>query len=868
MTGGASSSQPERDQPERGQRRRAAAVLLGAAAFVAVLLVVLIRLLVARPAPVALAPSSPAGPPLTRHLALIIVDGLRVDVASDPARMPEFSRLLRERTSGEIWSSPVSMTSAAILTYATGQRGDIDQIVNNEAGSAVAYNSLLGNAKAAGLTVAGTGDRIWFRYFPGVWSMSHPDPAGVAIEVDYNDEIFQATYEFLRATPRPDLLIAHFVTPDHQAHAYGVLSERYTHHIRGFDGRLRELLDAIPPDTTVFVTSDHGATDTGTHGSDTPLQRRSPLVAYGPGVVQGRVEARPLDQIDLPGTFAALLGVAAPAHSRGHVLADWLDAPDERRAAIACAELDRLVRYAATALPAEAIATSGAATACADPAPRVRIDAAAGAARALDRGLDRVGFSGSDLGWLAPAFAIVGALGLALLSVGRPAAASPALTASAAALALLALASGVLSAWGLELLPGHLPDPVRGALFGIANLALLAATLRPRAAAALLDRRVALGAALVPGLLLVSYTKTTQPEAFALALVIGAFAMSVGLPRAAPGGSARPWLSSAPRLAFAGALVLMLLPVAYRTTDFLPSALRSSEARLFAAACAAIAVLTLDRYLDARARPPAAPAGGSHPARAAVALPLVAGAVVVVLSLLLRRLAPPALCLAAWLSLPIAAALAWRSGRRALAELLALGSYAWVARDAEVPILVATYLVASSVGRALGRDLDREPAGPAVRPSLVIFIVTFLFGWTYIQRIGIQLGLDFTQLDWGAGAFREAGVSPLRIGVALVYKHAFARAAVLYAVLPALSPAYRRWAAQGLLLAELLRAATLVAMLYFCRHSFWTVLRVLGDIPHAMLAVVVAAVACYAAVAAARPEAQAHSTTSPAEQIA
>jgi predicted AlkP superfamily pyrophosphatase or phosphodiesterase len=85
--------------------------------------------------------------------------------------------------------------------------------------------------------------------------------------VDYNAEIFAAAREFLRATPRPNVTIYQFVTPDHQAHACGVFSEKYRAHIRGFDKELEALLGEIPADTTVILTSDHGAAASGTHGT-------------------------------------------------------------------------------------------------------------------------------------------------------------------------------------------------------------------------------------------------------------------------------------------------------------------------------------------------------------------------------------------------------------------------------------------------------------------------------------------------------------------------------------------------------------------------------------------------------------------------
>ena len=863
-----------------GRRAHGLAVLLGAVALVAALSFALVRIVVPRPPPAELPVPAPLGPALTRHLLLVIVDGLRYDFATDPERMPDLARRMREHTSAEIWSSPVSMTSSAILTYATGQRGDIDQIVNNESGSAVAHNDLVHNARAAGLVTACTGDRAWMKYFPGAWTLEHPDPAGVGIEVDYNAEIFDAASAFLRgegAPARPALMVAHFVTPDHQAHAWGVLSDRYRAHLRAFDQSLTALLAAVPADTTVIVTSDHGATDTGTHGSDTPVQRRSPILAYGPGIARGRHDAKALDQIDLPDTFAALLGVSPPAHGRGHVLVDWLDLEDDERADLACRSLGRLTRYARTAVDESALARSGAAEACAPAAPRDRIERAARAARALDVSLDGAVLGASRAGWLVPALAIAGALAIGLGALGRRGLAQRApvrVSQSAYGGVLLggvALGASVFLTHRLELLPGSWPNAVRVLLYVVANALLLLGLVRPRSALAWLDRHPAAGAALAPGLLAVTPTKTTQPEAFALSVIIAGFALTVGFPRGrtpgaptappfGPRASARARLAaSAPRLALVATLLLALAPVGVLEHGYVPAALMSSPGALLAVACAAIILFALERHLAG------AGAGGGSGRRGP--LLLATGAAVAIGSLLLRRSAPAPVCLAGWLGLGALALVAWSRRERALAELFALASYAWVSRDAEIPILIASYLVADAVGAGFAADIRRRredgETESSIRPALVLLLVTFVFAWTYVQRIGIQLGIDFVHLDWGAGAFRERGVSLFRIGAALSFKHCLARGAVLFAVMAPLPREHRIWAARGLLATELFRVAALITTLHVCRGSFWTAFRVIGDAPHALAAVVVAAIAVAAASAARGREGRA--SVAPAE---
>lgn len=825
---------------------RALSLFIAAVLVVVGLLVGLIALVVPRPPPESVPVPAPLGPPLTKHLAFIIVDGLRFDIATDPARMPLFAKRMREETSGEILSGRVSMTSSAVLTYATGQRGDVDQIINNESGSPVAYNHLIQNARKAGLVTAATGDWAWFRMFKGHWSMERPDPEGIAIDVDYNAEIFEAAHRFIKSSPRPNFAVFHFVTPDHQAHAYGVQSERYQRHIADFDQQLDALLRALPEDTTVVVTSDHGATDTGTHGTDTLIQRRSPIFAYGPGIAPGRKEPSPLDQVDIPSTFAALLGVSAPAHGRGHVLAGWLAISDEERARIACADLERLSAYARA--HADNMAALEAAThACADPSPNARIERAANAARAIDQELGQAALGGRDFGWLIPILGVLAALALALFAIGKTSLPKPRESALGIAVFLALAAVSIALTFGLERLPGIAPNASRAALYVAVHLLLIAALWRARTSAAFLDRRPALGAALLPGLLVVTPPRTTQAESFVFSALFALAVLTVGLPSndgISPGADRkRSWAASPIVVAGAFVALAVLAQVGFREAGFFP---KDAYPYRLPIALASIAVLGVARAFAAAKQLALSPGGRANPSATAVPTRVwvlaIAGVVLAGSSLVLRRYAPASVCIAAWLGLPFLAAIAWRRRLQPLAELLAYSSYVWVSRDVEHPVVAITFLVASAVGDALRERHRDEPA----RPSIVLLIVTFLFAWGFLQRVGVQTGVDFTWFDWGAGAFRDRGASLARIGAALVYKHAFVRAAIVYAVLSALSPSLRAWTARGLLVAETLRTALLAVMLYVCGGSFWTALRVIGDLPHAITAASVAALSILA----------------------
>jgi len=807
--------------------RQALLVALVTALLVYGVTLAIVRVVIPRPPPPTVAETKPFGPALTQHLAFVVIDGLRYDFAIDPARMPRIAERMRRHRSAEIWASRVSMMSSAVLTYGTGQRGDVDQIVNNEMGHAVAYENIVENARKSGLFSSATGDHAWFRYYPKAFDLEHPDPEGVAIDVDYNDEIFKAAYEFLKHPRRPNLYVAHFVTPDHQAHAYGSFSARYRAHLLAFDERIDALLRAFPDDTTVIVTSDHGATDTGTHGSDTPVQRRSPIFAYGPGIAPPSPgPSLPLDQVDLPDTFAALLGIAPPAHGRGHLLSAWLRLPDEQRADIACQSLARLTTYASTALDTATLRATGAASACSGGSSKERVTRAAAAADAIDDALDAATVGGARFAWLVPLLALGGALLMTLAIFGRRSVVLARELAGACAAATAILFASTWVVQHTELLPGFWPNFTLIAAYVVANAALIAGAFRMRRVVDRLGSAPLLASALALGTLVATPTRTTQAESFVLLLLFAALAIATDSVRTDERDGDETQQSRRTRWTRSAVLVLLLAclaPSGFMAHGYVPPLLASGEAPLLIVGCAAILAFTVSRRRGAEGRD---------------AIAIALSGVFAMACLVGRHLAPPAVCVATWCAAPVGALLAFRRGNRSVGELFVLASFTWVSRDIEIPLLLASAVLAERMGEAFARVRSTTDASPR---GLVVLAVAFLFVLGFVQRIAIQQGVDFMHFDWGAGAFRDPKAPLLRIGIAIVFKHAVAFGMVLHAFFSALTPALRAWAARGLLVVELWRVAALVLTLHICRASFWTTFRVIGDVPHALMAASVAA---------------------------
>jgi hypothetical protein len=602
------------------------------------------------------------------------------------------------------------------------------------------------------------------------------------------------------------------------------LSQRYADHVRSFDRDLFSLLGELSKDVTVVVTSDHGAVDSGTHGSDTPVQRRCPAFAYGPGIVRGAAPPRRVPQIDLAPTLAALLGVAAPAHGLGVSIVEWLALPEAARADHACAEAEAVLRYGQSAgaqVSEQTPCTSG------DP-PLARISAARKSVRSVDAALaDATGIS-SPKAWGVGALALIFLAVCVVLVFGRSAV--PKL---AVALGLIAAATWLVL--DVERLPGLWPGRVRSALFVALIGPALALVLAPTKIARLAERRPLWLALYLPGFLAVSYPSNLQPLAWVAVFVIGA--LLVRTPSLSPDG---PGLLRGSGSLFGVGLLLLsfvvLLRVGTRASGIMPSWYGGNATLMWSGAVFAVLVwlaLRTTRLLNEDLAPKAA----------------LGGAVLLLLCLALRDVLPAWAARGSVIGFFVAAVYALRIGRRSWALTLGACSYALLARLWEVPWVLCTLLAAGVVGAALAKS---EPVAAPRGALRQIAIVTFAFCLISVQRLALQGTQDIGGMDLGAGGFGDVNVPAALVGVFLGYKFALPAALVLLALLGSL-PARDTSATLRLVFAAfLLRAAALLTMLFVAGGSYWRGLRVLGELPFAMLfaAVVLTCLAAVATIAA------------------
>jgi CheY-like chemotaxis protein len=807
------------------------AVLTVIAAFV-LLSVGILEILTPRTPP-KIAPAPPVLPALTSHLVIVVVDGLRFDFATDPARAKVFARHMGEDAHAEVRAGKVTMTSAAIFTFGAAQRADFAEAITNLNARRPPHNTLFENARVAGLRTALVGDDTWKAMF-GAFDVERIDHEGGRSEQENAESVFGAAAEALVEEPRPALAVVHFMASDHMGHAHGTSSAAYREFLAWMDGRLGSMVETLPRDTTVFVLSDHGATDTGAHGPDIAFVRRTPMFATGPGIRRG-VDAGVIDQVDLASTWAALLGISSPAHGRGLPAIALLDLSPAAKATLVCSEARRSAALAhASGNEGFEQRVKGAAAGCDEPsaAPETLIAAGSAAVRAYDAYLDAAESRASVRGLaiaLFVALLLFSSLSLAVpgdLLGGRRARAGFVLAAF-----LVSVACVVLT-YGVERIQPPFHNVARAVLFVAANGALLLVAVRRTALDALFDRAAPVALALLIGVLPFSYPANTQPEALALSLV-----MAVAVQRML-GGKLRAPFSVAPSLALVLGLAL-LLPFGIRQDDPLVKLLGEQPIamRVAGAVLPALATGLLAFTRQPTVRP----------------VEILAGAAIAGSAVIVRSNVSPAVGLALLATSPIAAILSARSGRVTLATGIGFFAYAMVSRDVEVPGVAGAMLVGESLFHRAAPHADEESA-PRWTPAL---LGLSLFAVLFLLRVALQRGLDFPLMDWTAGAFGNPSPPYLRTAILLGWKYVSAGVLVGWLMLRALPPR----AAEGALFygvaAEIGRSATMAAMLIACISSYWTALRTMSELPAALIFSVVGAVGLLARLWAERRRASA-----------
>ncbi|MFH1086039.1 MAG: alkaline phosphatase family protein [Chloroflexota bacterium] len=182
--------------------------------------------------------------------------------------------------------------------------------------------SLFEVAHAAGLK---TGS---FYNWEELRDLARPGSLDVAIHLDNchdaegvgDGELAELAAQRLRRQPL-GLTFVYLGYVDIAGHDHGWMSAPYLRGVANADRCIAHVLESLPPDASVIVTSDHGGRGRS-HGTDDDADMTIPVILAGGGVpplgaLPLGASPRTVSILDIAPTIARLLGLAAPAAWEG-----------------------------------------------------------------------------------------------------------------------------------------------------------------------------------------------------------------------------------------------------------------------------------------------------------------------------------------------------------------------------------------------------------------------------------------------------------------------------------------------------------------------------------------------------------------------
>ncbi|MFJ2631506.1 alkaline phosphatase family protein [Streptomyces sp. NPDC087422] len=278
----------------------------------------------------AAAPTLPNG--TSKDKVLVVgMDGLRHD-RIDAATAPHLKSLMANGTYGTslLYASPMAATvsGAGWSTIATGVWPDKHGVKDNTfAGKN--YGAYPGFIKRIASVKPALSTYVAVDWKPLDAQGTFTDGAdgkvvydGDTADYTVTDAQIVADSESVLRDQNPDVAFVYFGNTDEVGHASGAASQAYLKAIATQDGYLGRLLAAVKARPTyaserwtVIVATDHGHLDAGGHGGSTIEERRTFVLAQGPGIAAG---LRPIDTrlVDVAATVFKQLGIV-PAASWG-----------------------------------------------------------------------------------------------------------------------------------------------------------------------------------------------------------------------------------------------------------------------------------------------------------------------------------------------------------------------------------------------------------------------------------------------------------------------------------------------------------------------------------------------------------------------
>ena len=258
------------------------------------------------------APSPTPAPPAPVRVVIVSIDGLRPD-AVQQVNPPNLSALTKKGAytwqAQTITPSNTLPSHTSMLTGYPPSRHGITWDDYLPANGAIKVPTIFLAARRAGLKTALVAGKEKFNTLRDTAEMD-VFVGGTRADADVADQAVAQLYAGV------DLLVVHLPDVDLSGHATSWMSATYKDKLALADAALGRIMSALPENTTLILTADHGGHATG-HGTTDPLDMSIPWIIAGPRIRPGYALTAPVSTMDTAATVGFILGLTLPADISG-----------------------------------------------------------------------------------------------------------------------------------------------------------------------------------------------------------------------------------------------------------------------------------------------------------------------------------------------------------------------------------------------------------------------------------------------------------------------------------------------------------------------------------------------------------------------
>ncbi|XP_068092856.1 GPI ethanolamine phosphate transferase 1 isoform X2 [Hyperolius riggenbachi] len=317
-----------------------------------------------------MSPQNTVLPSPAKRLVLFVADGLRADTffeldENGHSRAPYLREIIQKRGSWGVSHTRVPTESRpGHVALIAGFYEDVSAVAKGWKENPVEFDSVFnesvytwswGSPDILPMFAKGaSGDHVYTHcYSASIEDFASEDATKLDTWVfDHVKDFFRSAHSnqtlFNKLNKDKIVFFLHLLGLDTNGHGHRPGSSEYKENLKKVDEGVREIETLIEEfygndDKTAFIlTSDHGMTDWGSHGSGHPSETLTPLVAWGAGINYPRhnqmqhdalskewnlesFERNDVNQADVAPLMAALIGVPYPMNSVGVLPVEYLN---------------------------------------------------------------------------------------------------------------------------------------------------------------------------------------------------------------------------------------------------------------------------------------------------------------------------------------------------------------------------------------------------------------------------------------------------------------------------------------------------------------------------------------------------------------